>query len=138
MVVFNVIAKCCGFYELMTALLALLLSSVEENPLQLKIIGFLHHQNISIETPHHGPLKTCGFKTFQGFDKLSLWSAGMYLPLRRMGKFWQRPSDIIDRCRSRFIWKFSLHRSLFSWWWRHKSRFQYLPQFNILLPTKGK
>ena len=61
MVVFNVIAKCCGFYELMTAHLALLLSSVEENPLQLKIIGFSHHKNISIETPHHCSLKTCGY-----------------------------------------------------------------------------
>ena len=68
MVVFKVIAKCCGFYELMTTLLALILSSEEENPLQLEIIGFSNLQDISMETPHHCPLnEICGYKTFQGF-----------------------------------------------------------------------
>ena len=82
------------------------------------------------EKPHHCPLKTCGYKTFQGFYKLSLWSTGMYLALRRMGKFWQRPSDIIDRCRSLFHMEIFISQIFL--FLMMETQIQYLPQFHIL------
>ena len=131
MVVFKVIAKCCGFYELMTTLLALILSSEEENPLQLEIIGFQIFKISAWKNRTTVHWKLVDIKLFRDLiSYLSEWSTGMYLPLRRMGKFWQRPSDIIDRCRSLF--HMEIFTSQIFLFLMMETQIQYLPQFHIL------